>query len=138
VLQISPNRQIPITPYAATYAIVHGLNILVEYTISYRGDHNIAETGIRFGAVGVYVDIKSHLPGHGQDITLRQTSHILRGLWEVLAAYGSFTMDAQIYIGGLGLAQYRGTAVIFLGYVSSNATEDVLASAITDTAKART
>jgi len=78
------------------------------------------------------------LPGHGQDITLRQTSHILRGLWEVLAAYGSFTMDAQIYIGGLGLAQYKGTAVIFLGYVSSNATEDVLASAITDTAKART
>ncbi len=47
-------------------------------------------------------------------------------------------MDAQIYIGGLGLAQYKGTAVIFLGYVSSNATEDVLASAITDTAKART
>jgi len=115
-----------------TYGIVYGLNSLVEDTILYHGDRAIDAAGMHFGAIGVGIYVKSHMPGTGQDITISQTSHILRGLWEILATCGAFTMETQIYIGGLGPAQYRGTAGIFQSRVGNNATQDVFAS---DTAK---
>lgn len=90
---------------------------------------------MHFGATGVGIFVKGHLPGTEADITISQTSYILQGLWEVLAVYGAFTMEAHVYIGGLGPAQYRGIVTIFKNAAEWNATEDVVASAVTESVK---
>ena len=122
-------------PYYSNGAIVYGLNLLVSYVVTNRGDGPIPASGLLFSSIGADLTIKSHAPGSGLDITYDQAASVLRGIWELTAFHGAFTLDMDMFVGGLTPASYRGVVQLHLRVAEHNATAASVAPVFTDTAK---
>ncbi|MCJ1458148.1 hypothetical protein MMC28_008519 [Mycoblastus sanguinarius] len=139
ILQISPRSQTPIPLGDLTYLVINGLNELVAGAVLERGDSPIASPGLVFRAPGLNILVTSHLPGTGTDLTFSSVAPILRGIWEVTALYGSFTLDLEIYIGGQSPAYYRGHVNVYKSApgnsMAGNETAEDGAGGLVDTAR---
>jgi len=108
------------------YAVVYGMNIAVEKGIVHKGDTKIPAGGVIFAPSSVGVSIKSHMPGMF-DFTYGMAASILRGIWELTAYYGSYTLVVDIYLGSIIPATYARRANVYIKVGDSNMTVDGLA-----------
>ena len=56
--------------------------------------------------------MKSHLPG-ALDLTLGTTAAVLRGIWEIVATYGSRELEIDVYVGRQDAAHYQGSCALY-------------------------
>jgi len=126
IFQVLPGIQKAYTPYPMAYAVIYGLNVVVEQCVIRKGDAKLPAAGITFVPASVGVSIKSHAPGT-VDITYSMTAEILRGIWELTAYYGSYTLTVDIYVGAVRPALYRGRATVFIKFGDSNTIVDAVA-----------
>ncbi|KAL2049285.1 hypothetical protein ABVK25_010463 [Lepraria finkii] len=122
ILSINPGSHVSILPTHCNNAIIFGLNLLVSYVITNQGDGPIPAPGLSFGAPGIGITINSHLPGTGLDIRYGQAASVLRGIWELTALIGVYTLSMEIFVGDLRPANYRGHVKLYLRVADDNAT----------------
>lgn len=121
MFQILPGIQNAFLPYPMTHAVVYGMNVITERCIVQKGDAEIPAGGIASVPGNVGITIKSSDPGR-IDIRYSMAARIFRGLWELTARYGSYTVTVDVYVGPVGRASYGGRASVFIVLGNSNTT----------------
>lgn len=133
MFQILPGIQNAFLPYPMTHAVVYGMNVIVEQCIVQKGDSKIPPGGIASIPGNVGIMIKSSDPGR-IDIRYSMAARIFRGLWELTARYGSYTVAVDVYVGPVGRASYGGRATIFIRLGDSNKTFGLASPGLLDEA----
>lgn len=131
MFQILPGVQVAYLPYPMTYAVVYGMNVIVEKCIAQGENAKIPVGGIASLRADVGITIKSPDPGR-IDIRYRMAAMIFRGIWELTALYGSYTLAVDVYIGPLGRASYGGRATVFKTLGDSNTTSGSTSPSLLD------
>lgn len=106
-----------------TYSVVYGMNVAVVQCVLHRGDPKIPAGGVVFAPSSVGISIESSAPGK-VDITYSVAAAILRGIWELVGFYGSYTVAIDIYFGALNPAHYIGLGNVYTPLGNSNVTAD--------------
>jgi len=106
-----------------TYAVVYGMNVAVEICALHKGDPKIPAGGVVVAPSSVGISLKSSAPGK-VDITYSVAASILRGIWELVGFYGSYTVPIDIYFGALNPAHYIGFGNVYIALGNSNVTID--------------
>lgn len=125
IFQVRPGIQLAYRPYPMTYAVIYGLNIAVEQCIVHKGDIKIPAGGVCFAPSSVGITIKPSAP-RVFDFTYSMVATTLRGIWELTAYYGSYTLVVDIYVGAVTPAHYAGCATVYIEVGDSNTTVDAV------------
>ncbi len=94
------------------------------------GDGPIPPVGYILRADDVAIDIYSDA-GSGDRFTFSVAETVLRGTWEILAQYGFFSVDMEIFLGSQAAANHIGEIVALR--TESNGTVATAVPAATDT-----
>lgn len=126
ILQVRPTVHLAYRPYAMASAVIYGLNIAVEQCIVHKGDTKVPAVGVAFAPSNVGVNIKPSSP-RVFDFTYSTVATVLRGIWELTAYYGSYTLIVDIFVGAVTPAHYAGYATAYIKVGDSNVTVDTVA-----------
>lgn len=97
---------------------------MVDNCIRSHGDAAIPSQGVNFGVGSVAVAVKPGFPRTRFDLTYGSIAAILRGIWEMTALYGSYTLNVGIYVGGVAPGDLKGEASVYIRVGGANDTMD--------------
>ena len=117
-----PAVRAALLPYAAIQPMIYGLAAIVNTCITNRGDARIPSAGFYINQGNIGLLIKATSPGTNSDLSYRTVAAVIRGIWDMSAAFGYGTFSAHLYTGSITSATLRGQISLIASFSSENGT----------------